>query len=704
MARATVAISDDFLSAFVKLPRKEQAKTSEFISKFRSNPESPGIHYEKIRSGLDDKICSVRIDLEYRGIVVRQASSNTYILLWVDHHDEAYRWAARKKCMVNPVTGGIQVFDVDTTPVSVLADGAATPAKKLFDRIGDKDLMRLGVPEELLPLVRSLNDRDDFLKAAGRLPKDTYENLNWLVEGIPLKEVFDMISAEALKEKPTDNLSDALERPESMKSFTVVKGEEELRRILAEPLEKWRVFLHPTQRKLVQALYHGPARVLGGAGTGKTVVAMHRAHYLASKAGEGERILFTTFTANLAEDILSNLKKICTPDELRHITVINLDAWATRFLKEQGYKPKVIFDKEAREKLDEAMAECDDVEYDLGFYEEEWKKVVMAQETFSFQKYAVASRLGRGTRLNRLKRRKIWNVFDAYIRDMKSENFRDVEMALYDCRLLIEQKGAGPMYQHIIVDEGQDLSPAAYRLIRVLAGEKHDNDIFIVGDAHQRIYKNHASLGQCGIDIRGRGSILRLNYRTTEEIRKYAFALLKGINFDDLDDSTDVGDTCRSLMHGEKPVIKKCRTANQELDFITSTIEDLQKSGVKLRNICLVARTNSLVDNYKDALQEKGIPIIKITKDSSDSDEKDGIRIATMHRVKGLEFEYVFVAGANNNVIPLKNAIDETDEVSREESLISEKCLLYVALTRARRGAFISSFGKASPFLGKSTK
>lgn len=237
MARATVAISDDFLSAFVKLPRKEQAKTSEFISKFRSNPESPGIHYEKIRSGLDDKICSVRIDLEYRGIVVRQASSNTYILLWVDHHDEAYRWAARKKCMVNPVTGGIQVFDVDTTPVSVPADGAALPAKKLFDRIADKDLMRLGVPEELLPLVRSLNDRDDFLKAAGRLPKDTYENLNWLVEGIPLKEVFDMISAEALKEKPTDNLSDALERPESMKSFTVVKGEEELRRILAEPLE-----------------------------------------------------------------------------------------------------------------------------------------------------------------------------------------------------------------------------------------------------------------------------------------------------------------------------------------------------------------------------------------------------------------------------------------------------------------------------------
>lgn len=195
-----------------------------------------------------------------------------------------------------------------------------------------------------------------------------------------------------------------------------------------------------------------------------------------------------------------------------------------------------------------------------------------------------------------------------------------------------------------------------------------------------------------------------LDMTDEEEIRKYAFALLKGINFDDLDDSTDVGDTCRSLMHGEKPVIKKCRTANQELDFITSTIEDLQKSGVKLRNICLVARTNSLVDNYKDALQEKGIPIIKITKDSSDSDEKDGIRIATMHRVKGLEFEYVFVAGANNNVIPLKNAIDETDEVSREESLISEKCLLYVALTRARRGAFISSFGKASPFLGKSTK
>lgn len=702
MSLAKVAISDDFLTSFAALPRKEQGKVTDFFTKFRMNPEGRGINYEKIKNGMDDKIYSVRIDDAYRGIVVRQPVTNTYIVLWVDHHDEAYRWASRKKCMVNPLTGAIQVFDVESVP----APGTGADAVKtgLFHSISDANFRKLGVPEELISLVKSLDSRDAFHAAAAALPKDAYENLNWICEGFPLNEVLDMLASEELSAQPTNDLSKALERDESKKSFVVVKGEEELRRILAEPLEKWRVFLHPAQRKLVEKLYHGPARILGGAGTGKTVVAMHRARYLAAHAGERERILFTTFTANLAEDISENLKKICTPEELSHIEVINLDAWAARFLKNQGYKPRIIYDAEFQEKIENAMADCDHVDYETGFYEEEWKRVIMTQEAFSFPEYASASRVGRGTRLNRIKRRHIWDVFEAYIREMKSENFRDVETALYECRRLIEQKGIGSLYQHVIVDEGQDLSPAAFRLIRTLAGRQHDNDIFIVGDSHQRIYNNHASLGKCGVEIRGRGSILRINYRTTEEIRKYAFALLKGITFDDLDDSTDVGDACRSLMHGEKPVIKKCRSANQELEFITSEIEDLQKNGIKLRNICLVARTNSLVDSYKDALKEKGFSIIKITKDSSDSDERDGIRIATMHRVKGLEFEYVFVAGANNNVIPLKAAIDETDEVSKEESLTSEKCLLYVALTRARRGAFISSFGKASPFLGKSTK
>lgn len=697
MGDSKVAISTDFLDAYSALPKKEQGKVSEFVNKFLINPESRGIHYEKLKSGLDDKIYSVRIDDAYRGIVVRQSSTNTYLLVWVDHHDEAYRWAERKKCIINPLTGSIQIFEVKPQVITETVE----PVKGIFSELSDDQLRLLGVPAEQISFVREMVTPSDFYKSIDKLAHDTYENLGWIVEGIPFDEVKEMAEAAKTAEKPSDDLGEALDRAETMKSFVVVKGEEELRRIMAAPLEKWRVFLHPTQRKLVEAKFAGPARVLGGAGTGKTVVAMHRARYLAAHAGEREKILFTTFTKNLAEDILENLKKICSPEELSHIEVVNMDAWAARFLKNQGYKPKIYYDQDAEKAMKQAMEECDDLEYSLGFYEEEWKRVIMAQEALSFDKYATASRIGRGTRLNRKKRREIWNVFEQYIKDMRSDNFRDVETALYECRLLIEQKEIGPLYQHIIVDEGQDLSPAAFRLIRTLAGPQHENDIFIVGDAHQRIYKNRAALGRCGIDIRGRGRLLKINYRTTEEIRRYAFALLKGITFDDLDESTDVGDKCRSLMHGNPPVIKSFRNASQELDFIADEIQKLQKSGVGLRNICLVARTNSLVDTYGEHLEEKGIPFVKITRDTSDSDEQDGVRIATMHRVKGLEFDFVFVVAANANSIPLQAVIDHTDKVSEEESMNSEKCLLYVALTRARKGAYITSYGKASPFISK---
>lgn len=691
-----VAISSDFLTAFAKLPRGIQGKVTEFINKFRNDPLSPGINYEKLSKGIDKKIYSVRIDDTYRGIVVREEETGVYLLLWVDHHDEAYDWAARKRCEVNKKTGAVQIFDVQTVEETV----SAPRVDALFHEVSDDDLLELGVPSEQLAFIRSLPDTKSFIDAKASIPQDAFEYLSWITEGIPLEEVLEYAKEDrGAGGESAESISDALDTPASLKSFVVVEGEDELKRIMAEPLEKWRVFLHPTQRKIVNKDYSGPARVLGGAGTGKTVVAMHRAKHLAAKLSGSQRILFTTFTANLAADIKENLRKICTMEELRKIEVIHLDAWVNGFLRESGFSAQIDYDG-ISSLWEKAMIMANvDLPYDAGFYEEEWNRVVISQEALSLEKYVKATRNGRGTRLDRKKRMLAWKVFEAYQNLMKGNQIRDINTAMYESRKLLETEGNHPKYEAVIVDEGQDFSDNAFRLLRTLAGEEHANDIFIVGDAHQRIYRNRPTLSKCGINVRGRSSILKINYRTTEEIRRYAFALLNGISFDDLDDGVDLGDRCQSLTHGEKPEIREFKDANAELAFLTEEIGKLQKNGIVVSDICVVARTKKLVDDYIAQFTRAGIRSYAIKRNKTDDRNYDGLRVATMHRVKGLEFQYVFVAAVNSRVIPLPSAINKADAVSEAETTASEKCLLYVALTRAQKGAYITAYGKKSKFL-----
>lgn len=692
-----VAISSDFLTAFARLPRSIQGKVTEFVNKFRNDPNSPGINYEKLANGTDSKIYSVRIDDTYRGIVVRQKESGVYILLWVDHHDEAYEWASRKRCDVNPKTGALQVYDVQTFAV----EQPVTAAEPIFAGITDDQLLKLGVPEAQLRYIRSFTSVESFYQAEGTIPADVYEYLSWLTEGIGIDEVLELcIEDQSVAETKTDDLAQALDMPATLKSFVVVDGEDELRRIMAEPLEKWRVFLHPTQRKIVRKNYSGAARVLGGAGTGKTVVAMHRAKQLASRLDSHQRILFTTFTANLAADIRENLKKICSLEELRKIEVIHLDAWVNQFLKESGFTAQIGYDEVIEPLWEQAVLLANNgLYFDVNFYEEEWNRVVIAQEALSLEKYIKATRNGRGTRLDRKKRMLVWKVFDHYQNLMKEKQVRDINTAMYESTKLLQATGGRPRYAHVIVDEGQDFSDNAYRLLRALAGEEHENDLFIVGDSHQRIYRNHPTLSKCGINVRGRSSILKINYRTTEEIRRYAFALLNGISFDDLDEDVDLGDRCQSLTHGEKPIIRNFKDASGEFDFIVREIKKLQANGTALTDICIVARTRKLVDDYIAQLTKAGIRSYVIKRNKSDDRTFDGLRIATMHRVKGLEFKYVFVAAVNNRIVPLSSAINKTDAVSEAESMTAEKCLLYVAMTRAQKGAYITSYGKASEFI-----
>ncbi|MCR5163320.1 MAG: UvrD-helicase domain-containing protein [Thermoguttaceae bacterium] len=695
-------MSTDFLSSFAQLPRKIQSKVMDFIDKFQKNPKTTGMNYEKILNAADKRMCSVRIDDTYRGILAREEESGTYLLLWIDHHDEAYAWACRKRCAVNAYTGCIQVYEVEQGEKEDFKpqySGYAVPYR-LFQNVSDEDLLRLGVPQEQIILVRKIVSDEEFRTASAVFPRDAYEYLSYLADGVPTAEVLELAAADRAPQPTAQTFADALESPQNTRSFVVVEGEEELRRILSEPLEKWRVFLHPTQRKIVEKTFSGSTRVLGGAGTGKTVVALHRAKFLASKLTSG-KILFTTFTANLAADIRENLRKICTPEEFERIEVINLDAWVREFLASRNYPAEVHYEDETLKAIwDEAFQEKPaDLKLPKPFFKDEWARVAAAQEAFTLEKYAAANRAGRGTPLTQNRRQEVWKVFEAYQRLTNERNVRDINAAMTECREMVQSDPDFGKYAHVIVDEGQDFSPNAFRLLRALAGEEHENDLFIVGDSHQRIYRNHAVLSACGIAIRGRSSTLRINYRTTEETRKFAFALLQGIDFDDLDESPDEGKLCRSLLHGDRPTVKNFENADEEFQFLMTEILNLTEENVALENICLVARTHRLLEEYARRFTENGIPTYEITGVQSDDRACEGLRIATMHRVKGLEFQYVFVSAVNSRTIPLPAAIDRTDEKSRAETLTAEKCLLYVALTRAQKAAWITSFGEESEFL-----
>ena len=698
MAKATVAISQDFFNSFAALPKSKQNKVMEFLSKFRSNPEANGFNYEKIQNASDPNMRSVRIDDTYRAILIREEDTNVYLLLWVDHHDEAYDWAVRKRCVLNHTTGSIQVYESrEATPEP--EPSAVSEEKPLFSAVSDEMLKKLGVPEELLDFVRSLTD-SSFDEAKEKLPRDAFEALDYVRVGLDPKEVIEELYGESTGDK-TGDLAAALKNPITKMQFYVAEGEEDLKAMMNAPLEMWRVYLHPSQRRIVRKEYKGPARILGGAGTGKTVVAMHRAKELASHCLGNERILFTTFTENLAADIQENLRKICTPDIMKHIEVVHLDQWVNRYLRAHEYPYTIVYGEQITDMWKKAESFTGE-DFDLpdGFFQEEWETIVQAQNIQTIAEYVKAPRPGRGVRLDRKLRMRVWKVFEEYRTMMDAEKVCDAACAMNECAQLLTTGPEVRLYASVIVDEGQDFGPSAYRLLRAIAGTEHTNDLFIVGDAHQRIYKNKVTLSRCGINVKGRSGKLRMNYRTTEEIRHSAMNVLTGLSFDDLDDGIDDGKGYISLSHGDRPTVNVFATQDQEAAELIKCIQEQIAAGIDPREICVVARTNSLVDEYKKYLASAGIDSFEVKRKQADDRSRMGVRLATMHRVKGLEFTTVFIVAANKNYIPLKSAVNRTDPAEKEAAMASERCLLYVAMTRAKKKVMISAYGSVSDFLG----
>lgn len=702
-----VALASDFLNSFAQIPRKQQGKVLAFVNKFKADPRSSGINYEKIQRAKDPNLRSVRIDKAYRGIVLKPERENVFVLLWVDHHDKAYEWAENKVSTIHPETGSLQILDVHQ--VEKAEESIRRPPDAgldgLFGSISDRHLLRLGVPDGLIGMVKSLKTIEELEDTAAALPDEAHEALLFLAEGLTLEEVMRAFGrAEPPKNIEKEDFATALEQPDSKRRFWVMEDEMELEAMLLAPLEKWRVFLHPSQRDLVEKDWSGPCRVLGGAGTGKTVVAMHRAKWLAQHRfnKSTDRILFTTFTRNLAADIKENLEKICNKDTLARIEVVNLDQWVSDFLRRSGYEYKIDYGNK-HEELWEKVVNLAPAEsgLDASFFQEEWETVIQPQEISSLDEYMKASRVGRGVGLSRKARKEIWPVFEEYRIEMNEHGLREPDDAMRDARLILESKGETLPYRAVIVDEAQDMGPQAFRLIRqMIPGGDKQNDIFIVGDAHQRIYRHKLVLGQCGVRITGRSRKLFINYRTTEENRKWAVDLLKGVVVDDLDGEVDDRKGYKSLLRGVAPTVRFFKSFQDEVDFIANYLPALDNDSGELKDVCLVARTARLIDQYESALNNKGFETYRVRRSEPEDRSKPGVRLATMHRVKGLEFNRVIIAAVNDGIMPHDKAMGSNSDAGvLEESESRERALLYVAATRAKQEVLVTSFGKTSRFL-----
>lgn len=704
-----LAISDDFFDAYSRLPRNAQSKVSEFINRFRQDPTRPSLNYESIHDSRDKRMKSLRVDQAHRAIVLKPDSGNVYILLWIDKHDDAYTWARRKVCRINEVSGALQIIDVEdveaTTERLEQMNQEQIQQPRRFDSLQDKQLMQLGVPEILLPAVRQITTDEGVEQLLPHLPREASDALLMLASGYELDEVLRQL--EKPKEvQPIDleDLEAALQNDDSLSRFLVLTDDTELEEMLAAPLEKWRVFLHPTQRKLVERDWNGAVRVLGGAGTGKTVVAMHRAKWLVQNrfTSPNDRILFTTFTRNLAVDIEANLKSICSTEQMRRIRVVNLDAWVAEFLRQEGVETRIVYSDETEDLWRQAYTIATvELGLPLSFYQEEWQAVVLDQGCQTLRDYLVARRTGRGTRLSRQQRQAIWTVFEEYRNLLREKGLREPEDAMRDATQIIAAKGTASLpFKAVIVDEAQDMSDAAFSLLRAIVGDATPNNLFTVGDPHQRIYGKVVTLSRCGIDIRGRSRRLRLNYRTTDEIRKWATQILEGMPVDDLDGGVNSLKDYRSLMHGDQPLIKGFARFEDELAYLKQLLLSLETTEQTFSGICLVFRTNTLMEQYETTLRSMDFPVKRIRRNQPDNLLEEGIRISTMYRVKGLQFNYVILPSLSADVLPLKIGLEHcADDASQARFMDGERCLLHVAATRAKKQVLITYCGKPSQFL-----
>jgi superfamily I DNA/RNA helicase len=570
-------------------------------------------------------------------------------------------------------------------PKYVDAPPERVKAKRLFDGVPEWVFRSHGVPLEWMDDVRAATEETLFA-VAEHLPQEAAELLLNLATGAPLPPL------------PIDLQPhvDAFEHPDAQRRFRVIQNREELERALDAPWEKWTVFLHPAQQQLVTREFNGPARVGGSAGTGKTIVALHRAVHLA-RTHDDARVLLTTFSDALANALRLRLRLLIgnEPRMAERLEVQSMSAIARRLYEAHFGKANIAPERELRQMLAAAAAAAGSHKFTANFLWTEWSTVVDAWQLDSWEAYRDVKRLGRKTRLAEKQRLVLWSIFDA-LRTKLSERKLLTESAIFHRLAQKAVQLPRPIFDFVIVDEAQDVSVAQLRFLAALGGSR-PNALFFTGDLGQRIFQQPFSWKELGVDVRGRSSRLRINYRTSHQIRSHADRLL-GAEVSDVDGVTEERKGTVSVFNGIAPTIAIEENDASEREHVAKWIRDLVAEGFRPHEVALFVRSNAQLARAEAAADAAGVSYVVLNERV---ETKHGhLSIATMHVAKGLEFRAVAVMACDDEVIPLQERIEAvSDESDLEDVYATERHLLYVACTRARDQLLVSGVTPGSEFL-----
>jgi AAA domain/UvrD-like helicase C-terminal domain len=692
---AELAVSKEFLASYAKLEPPLRRAVDAAIGKFAEHTHA-GLHLEKLHNARDPRIRTIRINLSHRGVVIALGGQD-YVLHNVLPHDDAIAYATSHMVTVNQRIGVLEVHDEQRLD-SLLQQPVPASGAGLFDRVSNSDLRRLGIDTRLLPCIRAFTTDEQFEALEGVLPDTQFQVLTGLAAGMSVQEVWVELAERMVSNVDADDLLTAARRTPERISF--VSGPHELASILAHPFDVWRTFLHPTQRDVaLRDVYTGPALVTGSAGTGKTVTGLHRAVFLAKRLpADGSKVLVTTFTRALADSLKGQLGLLTDDRVVRdRIDVIGVDRLAHQIVSSGsgGTKRVNIIDDSVLQQLwAEAAVQVSGLSG--AFLRREWEQVILAQGLTTFEAYSQATRRGSGVTLRPEQRKQVWLAV-SHVLAALSQRRQRTHLQLAEEAAAIVQQGGLFRYRSIVVDEGQDLHPAQWRLLRALV-QPGGNDMFILADPHQRIYDSQVSLARLGIEVRGRSRRLTVNYRTTHEILDWSVKVLTGQAATGLDDEADSLAGYRSTTRGQPPALKAHRDRDSEFESLIQCVGTWLDQGVEPHAIGVATRTNQLARLVTDVLREALIPVAELGS--------AGVHISSMHGMKGLEFQCLAVVGLDAGTLPAAGAVtDEAeDAVAHRQDLMRERCLLFVAATRARDVLYLSHSGAPSRLLPQQTQ
>ena len=679
-------IADTFTDSLARLTVEEQKTVKTTVFDLQANPKHPSLQFHKIEQSKDPRFWSIRGNLDIRLIIHKDGDD--MLVCYVDHHDDAYEWARRRKIEVHPKTGAAQLVEIRESVREIVVPKyiekrVAPPKALLFERLTDDELLAFGVPTEWLADARAATD-DSIFELCDHLPREAAEALLELATGgTPVAPV-------------TQASVGPFEHPDAQRRFRVMNNVEELERALDAPWEKWTIFLHPAQQSLVERAFTGPARVSGSAGTGKTIVALHRAVFLARRYAE-TRVLITTFSDTLANALRAKLRRLVSnePRLAERIEVHGINAIARRLYERNVGPVKLASPDDVRALLRDAVEAEGGSRFSSAFLLTEWAQVVDAWQLDAWESYRDVTRLGRKTRLSEVQRKSLWAIFERVRAALAEHNLLTWPVLFQR----IAEKLAGsprPPFDTVIVDEAQDLSITQLRFLASFTGCR-ENALFFAGDLGQRIFQQPFSWKALGIDVRGRSSTLKINYRTSHQIRSQADRLLDR-ELADVDGNRERRDGTVSTFNGPAPEIRTFASQGDETAAVSDWLRAKTSEGSAPHEIAIFVRSNAQVDRAQAAALGAGLPF-KILDESVDT-TSGFASICTMHLAKGLEFRSVAVVACDDDVIPLKERMESVDDdADLEEVYASERHLLYVACTRARDNLLVTGVEPSSEFL-----